>query len=242
MRIAAVHPSSQVGLPEVELQARAQRRRSYASPGVEIVDYYIEGENIFDRPFAGGHVGAVVAATVQRIQDAAASDPDVIMVLGGIEPGVREAREIIKHIPIIGTGLPTYQVAAQIGAQVGYRLGIIVYEASIIEPMRAQGRLHKADWMITDMRSIDVPLPELYGRREEVRTRIVATARAMVADGCTMIFPQGLSMVPASMSSEELSEAIGVPVLNGEQIVVRAAEMIGGLNLLKGARAQGASL
>lgn len=239
LRLAAIHPTSEAGLPEVERRAREERRKSYVSPDTELRDYYVSASSIFERPFDGGHVDGVVQATVRRIHEAAEDDPDAIVVLGGIEPGVRIAREQIRHIPIVGTGQSAYQVALQVGSQVGHKLGILVYEPSIIEPMKEQGRFYGIDWMVTDMRSIDIPLPELYGRRPEVRERMIKVAREMVSRGATMVFPQGLSMMPATMSAEELSNELnGVPVLNGKQIAICTAEMLARLDLLKRAGAQ----
>lgn len=234
MRIAAVHPSSVESLPEEETRRRALRRKSYASPGTELVDYHVVGNSIFNQPFSAGFAGDVIERSAQQIRAAAASAPDAIMVLGGIEPGVRICREEIRQVPIVGTGQSTFHVALQIGAQVGYRLGLLVYEDSLIAPIREQACYYKADWMVSEIRSIDIPLPELYARRPEVRERMIKVARQLVAAGATMIFPQGLSMMPSTMSAEELSREIGgVPVLNGEQITIRTAEMLAGLKLWK---------
>jgi Asp/Glu/hydantoin racemase len=231
MRIANVHPSSADGLPADERERRERRWNGYAMPDTIIDEYYISGANIFDRPFGSdGHVGTVVERIVERIEDAAATRPDVILVTGGIEPGVSAARNKIKDIPIVSTGQSTYAVAMMLGSQLGYRVGLIVYEESIIEPMRGVARANHAEWMIADVRSIDVPLPQLYPRRAEVRERIIAVAKSLVADGATIIFPQGLSMVPSTMSAEELSREIGgVPVLDGLRISILVAELLGKL-------------
>lgn len=233
MIIANVHPSAKDGLPPEEMARRRARRAAYASPGTEFVDYYVVGNNIFDKAFSLQHATDVVTLAVERIVEAAAGNPDVILVSGGIEPGVQAAQQRVRHVPIVATGLSTYQAAQQLGGQLGHKLGILVYEESIIAPIRAQAVLHHADWMILDIRSIDVPLNELYARRPEVRRRVVEVAGGLVADGATMIFAQGLSMVPASMSPEELAAAVGVPVLDGELIGLRTAEMVGRLHLLR---------
>lgn len=237
MRIAAISPTSHDGLPADEVARRAARRQSYASAGTVFEDFFITGNNVFAQKFSMDFITDVAERTFEITKLAAETNPDVIMVAGGIEPGAAASRSLIKNIPIVTTGQAAYNVAYQLGFHVGHKLGILVYEEKIIEPIMAQAKLHRADWMVADIRAIDIPLPELHPRRPEVRRRMVEVGRDMVAAGATMVFPQGLSMTPAAMDEHELSREIGVPVLNGERILVRASEMIGGLGLMRQASA-----
>ncbi|MBN9887200.1 hypothetical protein [Salipiger abyssi] len=241
MKIAAVSPSSSDGLPPEEIARRKARRQSYASPGTVFEDFNISGNNVFAQKFSMDFITDVAERTHLITRAAAESNPDVIMVSGGIEPGAAASRQEIQSVPIVSTGQAAYNVAYQLGFHVGHKLGIMVYEEKIIDPIMAQATLHRADWMVTAIKQIDVPLPELNVKRELVRERMVEVAKELVAGGATMIFPQGLSMMPAAMDEYELSKACGVPVLNGEKILVRTAEMIGGLDLLRqGARSAAA--
>ncbi|RJG46067.1 aspartate/glutamate racemase family protein [Mesorhizobium sp. DCY119] len=232
MRIAAISPSADDGLPEEEMVRRQKRLESYMSPGTEFEQLYIAGNSIFNEKFSWKHGLDVMDRTAALAIKAAETRPDVIMIQGGIEPGVKAAREKIKDIPIVSTGQSTYNAAFQLGEQVGYKLGLIVYEDPVIEPIMDQARYYRADWMVTDCRSIGIPTNELYPRRPEVRERVIAVAKDLVRDGATMIFPQGLSMCPATIGEDELSAEIGVPVLNGLKILVRTAEMMGSLRML----------
>jgi Asp/Glu/hydantoin racemase len=233
LRIAAVHPSSEDGLPADEIARRDARRRALISRDTKLVDFYNVGNNIFNNKYEPTFVANVVERIERRIADAAATEPDAIVVLGGIEPGVRSMRQRIRNIPIIGTGQATYNVALQLGEQLGHRLGVIVYEPTLIDPIMAQARYYKVEWMISGMKTIDIPTDELYPRRAEVRQRLLSVGRELVEQGATMVFAQGLSMVPSSMSAAELSQALhGVPVLDGEAIALHTAEMFGRLRLL----------
>ena len=130
-------------------------------------------------------------------------------------------------MPVIGVAQSTYAVAGQLGA----RLGLIVYEPGIIEPIMDVARACRADHLVANVRSIDVPMSELYPRRVHVREKLVEEAsQALTQDGATMIYVQGRSMVPATMSAEELSSRIGAPVLDPLRISVRTAEMIAALS------------
>lgn len=232
MKIAAISPTSQDGLPPEEVALRNARRQSYASPGTVFEDFHITGNNVFAEKFTMDFITDVAERSFEVTKQAAATNPDVIMVSGGIEPGASSSRQVVRNVPIVTTGQAAYNVAYQLGYHVGHKLGIIVYEEKIIDPIMAQAALHKADWMVSGIKAIGIPLPELLPRRQEVIQRVIEVARELVAEGATMIFPQGLSMMPASINEHELSRAVGVPALNGERILVRTAEMMGSLGLM----------
>ena len=61
-----------------------------------------------------------------------------------------------------------------------------------------------------------------------MRQRLVSVAKELLEqDGATAIVAIGLSMVPSSMSADELSRRLGgVPVLDAERIAVHTAELI----------------
>ena len=227
MRLAVVYPWSRDGLPEGERQQRYDRLLATVSPGTEVSFYHVERINVFSASHTSSHIAGVGADAAQQIERAAAEGADVVLVSGGIEPGVALARGRVS-VPVVGTAQAVYAVAAQLGA----RLGIIVYVAASIEDNWAVARSHHADHLIASIREIGIPGPELYPRREEVRRRVVEVARELLEqDGATAIYPIGLSMVPASISAEEVASQVGAPVLDGERITVRTAELIGELRL-----------
>jgi allantoin racemase len=180
---------------------------------------------MFSEPFSQRNTAQVVEEMAQTIERAAHDAPDAILVWGGLDPGVALARERVQT-PVIGVAQATYHVAAQLGA----RLGLVVYEPGIVEAIWAGARACRAEHLIASVRSIDVPMPELTPRRAHVRQRIVDVARATLAeDGATAVYVNGMSMMPAAMSAEELQARIGAPVLDPLRIGLRTAETIAGL-------------
>lgn len=225
MRIVVVFPWARGGLPEEEEAHRRALVTAAASPGTEIDFAQIEQASMFSEPFSGPNTSRVVDEIVQTIERAARDAPDAILVWGGLDPGVALARQQVR-VPIIGVAQATYAVAAQLGA----RLGLVVYEPGIVEPIMDVARTCRAEHLIVGVRSIDVPMPELTPRRGHVRERLVEVARAALArDGATAIYVKGMSMVPAAMSADELSSRIGAPVLDPLSISMRTAEMIAAL-------------
>ena len=225
MRIVVVFPWARGGLPETEEAHRRALVMAAASPGTEIDFAQIEQASMFSEPFSGTNTSRVIDEIARTIERAARVAPDAILVWGGLDPGVALARQRVR-VPVIGVAQATYAVAAQLGA----RLGLVVYEPGIIEPIMDVARAWRAEHLILGVRSIDVPMPELTPRRGHVRERLIEVARdALARDGATVIYVQGMSMVPAAMSAEELSSRIGAPVLDPLRIAMRTAEMIAAL-------------
>jgi allantoin racemase len=222
MRIVVVFPWPRGGLPETEEAHRHALVRAAASPGTEVGYAHIDRASMFSEPFSQQNTARVVEEMAQSIERAARDAPDAIVVWGGLDPGVELARERVQ-VPVIGVARATYAVAAQLGA----RLGLVVYEETIVEAVRAGARACGAERLIAGVRSIDVPMPELTPRRDHVRARIVEEARAALAeDGATAVYVNGMSMMPAAISAEELMDRIGAPVLDPLRIGLRTAEMI----------------
>jgi allantoin racemase len=222
MRIVVVLPWARGSLSDAEEAHRRALATAAALPGTELDFVQIEQASMFSESFSGQNTSRVVGEIVQTIERAASSGPDAFLVWGGLDPGVAAARERVT-VPVIGVAQATYAVAAQLGM----RLGLVVYEAAIVDAIWEGARACGVDRLIASVRSIDVPMPELTPRRAHVRERIVEQARAALAeDGAAAIYVNGMSMLPSAMSAEELASHIGAPVLDPLLIGVRTAEMV----------------
>jgi allantoin racemase len=177
---------------------------------------------MFSEPFSARNTSRVVDEIVQAIERAAPGRPDAFLVWGGLDPGVALARQRVD-VPVIGVAQATYAAAAQLEA----RLGLVVYEAGIVDAVREGARRCGVAHLVAGVRSIDVPMPDLTPRRAHVRERIVEEASAALAqDGATAIYVNGMSMLPAAISAEELSSRIGAPVLDPLRIGMQTAELV----------------
>jgi allantoin racemase len=234
MRIVVVFPWGDGSLAEDEEAHRRGFALQSASPGTEIAFTHTEQASMFSTSYSRQHTSRVIDELVQAIERAAQDRPDAIMVWGGLDPGVVPARARVS-VPVIGVAQATYAVAAQLGA----RLGLIAYEAGIVDAIREGARVCGVEYLVASVRHIGVPMPDLIPRRAHVRERIVEEARAGLAqDGATAIYVNGMSMMPSAMTAEELAEEIGAPVLDPLGIAFRTAEMVAGQ---PGIRASGVS-
>jgi allantoin racemase len=224
MRIVVVFPWSPGSLSEAEEAHRQRLVAAAGSPGTEVDFVRIEQASILSEPFSGQNTSRVIDEIVAAIERAAPTGPDAFLVWGGLDPGVAPARERVD-IPVIGVAQATYAVAAQLGL----RLGLVVYEAAIVDAIWAGARACGAERLIASVRPIEVPMPELTPRRAHVRERIVEEARAALAqDGAQAIYVNGMSMMPAAIGGEELSRQLGAPVLDPLRIGMRLAELVAG--------------
>ena len=222
MRIVVVFPWTQGSLAEEEEAHRRTLVRAAASPGTELDFVQIGRASMFSEPFSARNTSRVVDEIVQAIEQAAAGRPDAFLIWGGLDPGVALARQRV-NVPVIGIAQATYAAAAQLEAQ----LGLVVYETGIVDAVREGARRCGIAHLVASVRSIDVPMPELTPRRAYVRERIVEEAEAALAhDGATAIYVNGMSMMPAAMSAEELSKRVGAPVLDPLRIGIRTAELV----------------
>jgi len=224
MRVVVVFPWAQGSLSDEEEAYRRGLVREAASPGTEVDFAQIEQASMFSESFSASNTSRVIDEIVQAIERAVSGEPDAVLVWGGLDPGVALARQRVD-VPVIGVAQATYAVAAQLEA----RLGLIVYEAAIVEAVREGAQRWGVEHLVAGIRSIDVPMPELTPRRADVRERIIAEASAALAqDGATAIYVNGMSMMPAAIGAKELSSRIGVPVLDPLRIGMRTAEIVTG--------------
>src|SRR5215212_4440542 len=159
MRIVVVFPWAQGSLSDEEEAYRRGLVREAASPGTEIDFVQIEQASMFSESFSARNTSRVVDEIVRAIERAVPSDPDAVLVWGGLDPGVALARQRVD-VPVIGVAQATYAAAAQLEA----RLGLVVYEAAIVEAVREGARRCGVEHLVAGIRSIDVPMPELTPR------------------------------------------------------------------------------
>ena len=73
---------------------------------------------------------------------------------------------------------------------------------------------------------LNVQLPEAHRRGDELRSRAVQIAQKAKEHGAGVIIPFGLALVPTHLSTADIRDGAGVPVLNPAEIGIREAEII----------------
>ncbi|MGH2401331.1 MAG: aspartate/glutamate racemase family protein [Candidatus Limnocylindria bacterium] len=204
-----------------QLDSRQSAVLAAASPGVE-VDFAEVPESRGGGATTNFHRAAVAIAFARRAAAAEAAGYDAVVPWGTLDLGVEEARHV-TDIPVIGPG----RTATNVAASLVDRFGVMVYGADQVALFRKLLRSWGSESRTVGIRHVDLRPMEMEGRRVELRERFIAESRRFVDhDGAELILPLGFSMVPVTLSAAELTEELGVPVLDPLAIVMRVAEAL----------------
>lgn len=203
------------------LQLRKDAVAASTSQGVEIGYSVIEGSG-GGKAVTDLHRAMVVPAAGRAAIAAEAAGYDAIVAWGTLDLGVEEGRHLVD-IPIIGPG----RVAANIAATLCQRFAVIAYSTKQIVMFRKAMRGWGLEAWAVDYRHVDMPPLDIPGRAAEVRATFVAEAQAAVRDhGAELILPLGYSIVPLTLRAADLSDDIGVPVIDPLPLTMRVAEAL----------------
>ena len=216
MKIAVLHGQ----YPEPELARRQAAVRACASVGTEIS--FVQLDTTFYLAGAGAASAQFLAPDVCRAAKAAEEGgADAVVPFGTLDPGVEAARHFVD-IPVVGAGQAGYHLAAMLGQ----RIAVLVYrKASIPHAMRL-ARANGAAHCVASYQGVDIGLEEAADRKEELKWKILAlAAQSRDRDGADVLFPQGVTMVPVHFSAREISEEVGMPVVDALAASIALAEL-----------------
>jgi len=205
-------------------QALARRKvvvEASVCAGVEVGYGVIEGSGGGEAT-SNLHRTLVAPAAARAVIEAEKAGYDAVVAWGTLDLGVEEARHLVD-IPVLGPG----RVAAHMAATLCQRFAVISTRSTSIKMHRAAIRSWGLEAWAVDYRYLDMPPMEMPDHVDEVRQRFVACARAAVeASEAELILPLAYSIVPLTQNAAELSEEIGVPVLNPLPVTMRLAEAL----------------
>jgi allantoin racemase len=158
----------------------------------------------------------------QRCEQAEREGYDAIIMHCCSDPGLAEARRRVR-IPVIGPGEATLRAGAIIGSAIGVT---VPSRRSVAHHTLQIDEIGVADQVI-GVEPIDRPIGPYEGQDSAAMTdALVATAQRLVDRGADVICPTGLAFIPVRVSAFEVSQRIGVPVLDPALLAVRAAETL----------------
>ncbi|MBI3966847.1 MAG: hypothetical protein HY329_14540 [Chloroflexi bacterium] len=170
----------------------------------------------------GAELAQVAPLVADRVKQAAAEGCDAAVIYGTFDPGAEPARNLVR-IPVVGTG----RAGLLVGAALGDRFGVLVYEDSLVPAIAKVIRLYQMERWVASIRAVNIPSIEMQRRTDELRERLIRLSRqAVEQDGAEVIVPMGLSMIPNIVPAHELAAACGVPVVDALIAGVRLAESL----------------
>ena len=135
------------------------------------------------------------------------------------DPGITACRELLK-IPVLGGGQTAFQVACGLG----YSFSLITTSDNRIPEKKEFVRTTGADpSRLCSIRSINTSLSSIRKNRDEVIKNIIKAAEKCAEDGAEVIILGCLSF--AGMG-KEVSEAVGLPVVDPAFALINMAELL----------------
>ncbi|HEY63137.1 MAG TPA: hydrogenase expression protein HupH [Caldilineae bacterium] len=232
MRIVYVVPGPMGSTPEgkAELERRGRLLREFASPEteVDIIDV-AQGPASIESMYEE-YISIPATAELMMEMEAQGYDAAILGCFG--DPGLDAMRELLT-MPVVGPGEASFLTAAMLGHQ----FSVITIMQSVVAPTRWQVRKAGVGEKLASVRSIDVPVLELARDREATLERMIAEGRkAMEEDGADVLV-LGCMTMGFLMVAEDMSKALGIPVVNPSRVSLKVAEMLVGARLTHSKRA-----
>ena len=218
-RIAYVVPSpmdrDEAGAAEV---ARRQTKlRGWAFPGTEVdVRTVNRGPRSIESAYEE-YLAIPAAAEEMRRVEAEGYDAAIIGCFG--DPGLDGLREVCD---IFVTGPASASIAT--ATMLGHRFSIVTVAPSIVPALRRLVWETGSSEALASVRSISIPVLSLGQDRDSTLQALHAEARlAMDQDGADVVVLGCMSMGFLD-AAEELTEELGIPVINPAHAALKAAE------------------
>jgi allantoin racemase len=232
MRLVYVIPAPMsrgpLGRQEVERRQAVLQRAAFAGTEVEVIDVSdgpLSIESAYDEYLA-------IPATLEAIQKLEAREVDGAIVGCFGDPGVDAARELVR-IPVVGPG----EAAMLLAASLGHRFAVVTVLDSIAQPLRrlawSAGVLEK----LASVRSVGIPVLELYRDLDRTFARMVEVGRRAVEEDRADTVILGCMTMAFSGRHRELSDALGVPVVSPVHAALKLLEALVGAGLRHSKRA-----
>jgi len=208
-------------------EARLRVWSGYLSPGTELEIGFLAGEKEGGgaKSYEFGAAQAAVKHAVlypQRCVEAEQEGYDAVIMHCCSDPGLYEARRRVK-IPVIGPGEVTLQAGAVLGSAIGITVPSEKARAHHWLQVRDVGVQHR----VIGMEAVNKPIGDYASQDPRAMTdALVVTAQKLVERGADVICPTGLAILPIRVSAAEVSERIGIPVLDPALLAVRSAETL----------------
>ena len=221
MRLRIVFPSARSVYPDREIEGRMAALEKYCGPQTQLEFGYPASGATYKADLTWRDFEPIIPQFVAAGQQAEREGCAAVMVHCVYDPAYDELRSLLK-IPVVSFGQSMFNVAVQAAP----RFGMIAPNTSLMkEAYDILGKFGLRERCV-HMEPLNVQLTEAHRSREELRAKAVGIARKAKEKGAGVVIPFGMAIIPVHLSTEEIREGAGVPVLNPAQIGIREAEII----------------
>jgi allantoin racemase len=230
MRIRYVIPGPMGRTPDgrEEVERRGALLRRWAAPDVDA--------SIADTPTGPASIESAyeeylsVPAAVEALEEAERDGVDAVIVGCFDDPGVDALRELATRTLVVGPGATSMHATALLGSSFGL---VTVPNPTAVKKLVVTERL---DVRLAGIALVDIPVLGLRDDVEATRRGIVEAAGSLLERGADTIVLGCMSMAFLDLD-DELSAALGVPVVNPAKVALGFAEALVRARLLPSRRA-----
>ncbi|MDN7246170.1 aspartate/glutamate racemase family protein [Planococcus shenhongbingii] len=224
-------PLSRTEKGRLEMARRLDVLKSYAAPGthVDIVDIE-EGpasiESLYEEYLSIPNTVSCMHEMEKQGYDAA--------ILGCYgDPGLDAIREVTEKMVVVGPG----EAGVMAAAMSGYRFSIITVTNSMVNPLYHLVEKAGVGKKLASVRAIEVPVLELAEEKENTVRKLVAEGRKAIEEDRADTLILGCMSMGFLNVAEEMSNELGVTVINPGRIALKMAEALAGAEVTHSKRA-----
>lgn len=207
-------------MPPDEARRRERLLRAWAAPGTQVdVACVEEGPRSIESAYEE-YLSIPAAARLIVQKEREGYDAAILGCAG--DPGLDAMRELTERMVVVGPGAVSYHAAAMLG----YRMGVLTLDEGLYQSCFDLGYKAGVPDRVASVVSADTAVLDLASDRARLLDGIVKKSReAMVRDrvDVLVIGCMTLGFLDVAM---ELTERLGIPVVNPADTALKAAEML----------------
>jgi Asp/Glu/hydantoin racemase len=206
--------------PPAERQRREELVKQYETDNLRIEIVTVPLLLLGDRGDPGDVPSLGEESFVRAAAQAEAMGCDAVVPFGTLDIGVQRARAII-NIPIVGA----FESALRTALYVGDRIGLVTYTDDVTYHsilLRAYGMEHA----VIGRRAAGIHLADYAAEHRRLRSAFLASSQELIDEGADVIISAGVSMCPLWLEARDLSDTLGVPVVEAVGVPLRTAALL----------------
>lgn len=212
-------PMSKGPLGAQELKRRQALLNDWAFPQTEV--------EVVDVPDGPASIESAyeellaVPATLKGIQQAEKDGYDAVIIGCFGDPGLEAARELVT-VPIIGPG----EASMLLAASLGHRFSVVTILDSVIASQEQQAFRAGVLAKLASVRATDIPVLSLMKDKKATLRRVIEVGRQAIEKDRADTLILGCMTMSFLGVAEEVSQTLGVPVINAGRAALKAAETL----------------
>lgn len=212
--------------PAKERARREKMALAYATPSVEVGIVSVAGTP-YTHNLNPTDIERVQPAFIEAYIEAERRGYDAIVPLGTLDIACDGGRSAVD-IPIVAPSEAMFHIASMLGQ----RFGLLIYHLKLKPLLQRVVSRYEMNDRVGAWRSTGFDLPDLAENEDAAKENIIQNARKLVEeDDCDVVLPMGVGQCPLLVGPDVLSQAIGVPVVEGVGTPIRLAAMMADLGL-----------